>query len=206
MVGSRNRLQMLTILTWPSRSQLCPRQGEQASLLFTVLSSADSLLYPQVDYSDLYDIMTFFHGTPEGHGSHDDLAQKIGLAGKNWARDHWRKQDMAAYMCKSALRPLVWLVAEIDSRTVLQSDSSSSGHACSTAMITTGSPSTLSTDKSRIVSVSIVAFRASSFPPSQTLSRSLRASLAQHLLKRTREHGYSPIETAQTGYGNARDG
>lgn len=57
----------------------------------------------KVDYSDLYDIMTFFHGTPEGKGSHDDLAQKIGLAGKNWARDHWRKQDMAAYMFRLVL-------------------------------------------------------------------------------------------------------
>ena len=63
----------------------------------------DVLCFPQVDYSDLYDIMTFFHGTPEGKGSHDDLAQKIGLAGKNWARDHWRKQDMAAYMCMFSL-------------------------------------------------------------------------------------------------------
>ncbi|BGP24779.1 glycosyltransferase family 90 protein [Rhodotorula toruloides] len=57
----------------------------------------------KVDYSDLYDIMTFFHGTPEGHGSHDELANKIGLAGKHWARDHWRKQDMAAYMFRLIL-------------------------------------------------------------------------------------------------------
>jgi hypothetical protein len=46
--------------------------------------------------------MTFFRGTPDGKGAHDDLGRKIGLSGKNWARDHWRKQDMAAYMCTSA--------------------------------------------------------------------------------------------------------
>ncbi|BGP55771.1 hypothetical protein JCM8202v2_003378 [Rhodotorula sphaerocarpa] len=57
----------------------------------------------KVDYSDLYDILAFFHGTPEGHGSHDELAKKIGLAGKHWARDHWRKQDMAAYMFRLIL-------------------------------------------------------------------------------------------------------
>lgn len=63
----------------------------------------------KVDYSDLYDIMTFFRGTPDGKGAHDELGKKIGLAGKHWARDHWRKQDMAAYMCTLSLaaRPVV---------------------------------------------------------------------------------------------------
>ncbi|GAA5873960.1 hypothetical protein JCM8547_001588 [Rhodosporidiobolus lusitaniae] len=57
----------------------------------------------KVDYSDIYDIMTFFRGTPDGLGGHDELARKIGLAGKHWARDHWRKQDMAAYMFRLIL-------------------------------------------------------------------------------------------------------
>ncbi|BGP40133.1 hypothetical protein JCM10450v2_004112 [Rhodotorula kratochvilovae] len=57
----------------------------------------------KVDYSDLYDILTFFRGTPDGKGAHDELAKKIGLAGKHWARDHWRKQDMAAYMFRLTL-------------------------------------------------------------------------------------------------------
>ncbi|GAA5996568.1 uncharacterized protein JCM10292_003058 [Rhodotorula paludigena] len=57
----------------------------------------------KVDYSDLYDIMTFFRGTPDGKGAHDELGKKIGLAGKHWARDHWRKQDMAAYMFRLIL-------------------------------------------------------------------------------------------------------
>ncbi|SGZ26582.1 BQ5605_C024g09945 [Microbotryum silenes-dioicae] len=41
----------------------------------------------KVDYSDLYDALTFFRG----------------LQGKEWARDHWRKQDMAAYMFRLTL-------------------------------------------------------------------------------------------------------
>lgn len=43
-----------------------------------------------MDYSDLYDIMTFFRGAPDGTGAHDDLGAKIGAAGKLWARDHVR--------------------------------------------------------------------------------------------------------------------
>ncbi|KAM0753092.1 hypothetical protein T439DRAFT_286471 [Meredithblackwellia eburnea MCA 4105] len=42
----------------------------------------------KVDYSDLYDILTFFRGTPDGKGNHDALAAKIGTEGKRWARDH----------------------------------------------------------------------------------------------------------------------
>lgn len=82
----------------------------------------------KVDYSDLYDTMTFFRGGPDGKHGHDELAKMIGLAGKAWARDHvraalllllstrwsltiltrdtqWRKQDMAAYMCTFCLPP-----------------------------------------------------------------------------------------------------
>jgi hypothetical protein len=80
--------------------------------------------------------MTFFHGTPEGKGSHDDLAQKIGLAGKNWARDHWRKQDMAAYMCMFSLVSHDGFGArpdELRACTHPQSDSSSNGLASLTA-------------------------------------------------------------------------
>lgn len=48
----------------------------------------------KVDYSDLYDVMTFFVGTPDGRGSHDQEAAKLAAAGKEWARTHWRKEDM----------------------------------------------------------------------------------------------------------------
>jgi hypothetical protein len=57
----------------------------------------------KVDYSDLYDIMTFFVGTPDGRGSHDEIAAKLAAQGKEWARSHWRKEDMASYMYRLVL-------------------------------------------------------------------------------------------------------
>ncbi|GAA5882446.1 hypothetical protein JCM16303_001739 [Sporobolomyces ruberrimus] len=57
----------------------------------------------KIDYSDLYDIMAFFIGTPDGQGGHDSLAEKIGASGKRWAKEHWRKADMAAYMYRLCL-------------------------------------------------------------------------------------------------------
>jgi len=57
------------------------------------------------DYSDLYDIMTFFRGDfdDEGFGhndvaGHDHLAKRIALQGKEWVKQFWRKEDMIAYM------------------------------------------------------------------------------------------------------------
>ncbi|GAA5910466.1 hypothetical protein JCM8208_004485 [Rhodotorula glutinis] len=57
----------------------------------------------KVDYSDVYDIMAFFVGMPDGSGGHDSLGEKIGQAGKDWARDFWRYEDMAAYMYRLSL-------------------------------------------------------------------------------------------------------
>ncbi|GAA5996512.1 uncharacterized protein JCM10292_003018 [Rhodotorula paludigena] len=57
----------------------------------------------KVDYSDVYDVMAFFVGTPDGQGGHDSLAEKIGEAGRQWARDFWRFEDMAAYMYRLSL-------------------------------------------------------------------------------------------------------
>ncbi|GAA5866861.1 hypothetical protein JCM1840_004292 [Sporobolomyces johnsonii] len=57
----------------------------------------------KVDYSDVYDVMAFFVGTPDGQGGHDSLAEKIGAAGQQWARDYWRRVDMAAYMYRLSL-------------------------------------------------------------------------------------------------------
>ncbi|GAA5885978.1 hypothetical protein JCM6882_004220 [Rhodosporidiobolus microsporus] len=57
----------------------------------------------KVDYSDVYDIMSFFVGTPDGQGGHDSVAEKIGEAGRQWARDFWRYEDMAAYMYRLVL-------------------------------------------------------------------------------------------------------
>lgn len=49
----------------------------------------------KVDYSDLYDTLAFFIGTPEGQGGHDSLAEKIGENGRVWAQEYWRTVDMA---------------------------------------------------------------------------------------------------------------
>lgn len=50
------------------------------------------------DFTDLYDIFTFFHGDVDGQNSHDDLAEKIARQGKEWSLSFWRRQDMVAYM------------------------------------------------------------------------------------------------------------
>lgn len=57
----------------------------------------------KVDYSDLYNIMTFFAGGINGSQSHDHLAEGIAEQGRQWARTHWRFEDMAAYMFRLIL-------------------------------------------------------------------------------------------------------
>lgn len=52
----------------------------------------------QNDFSDLYDSLIFFRGDPNGDGAHDDLARKIGYAGREWSLKFWRKEDLTAYM------------------------------------------------------------------------------------------------------------
>ncbi len=52
----------------------------------------------QIDYSDLYDVLTFFRGDFAGENAHDDLARKIGEGGKAWSEQFWRMEDMTAYM------------------------------------------------------------------------------------------------------------
>ena len=53
--------------------------------------------------------MAFFRGRPgyEQSEGHEYLAKKIGAAGKDWAKHHWREEDMAAYMCK-------WFLSQLD--------------------------------------------------------------------------------------------
>jgi hypothetical protein len=54
----------------------------------------------QLDYSDLYNIMAFFAGTPdERFKGRDDLAQKIANQGRKFRLEHWRWEDMQAYVC-----------------------------------------------------------------------------------------------------------
>lgn len=58
----------------------------------------------QADYSDMYDILSFFIGPLREDGSvdhskgHDYLGHKIGHAGQEFALDHWRWVDMQAYV------------------------------------------------------------------------------------------------------------
>ncbi|KAK8865940.1 hypothetical protein IAR55_001089 [Kwoniella newhampshirensis] len=44
----------------------------------------------KADLTDLYDALSFFRG-------HDAMAKEIAMAGKEWSRKYWRKEDMIAY-------------------------------------------------------------------------------------------------------------
>ncbi|KAK4687168.1 hypothetical protein P7C73_g2946, partial [Tremellales sp. Uapishka_1] len=58
----------------------------------------------QVDYSDLYSIMSFFVGSPEGRTEgNDGLAAEIAEQGKKFGEEHWRWEDMQAYMFRLLL-------------------------------------------------------------------------------------------------------
>ncbi|POW21499.1 hypothetical protein PSHT_02388 [Puccinia striiformis] len=52
----------------------------------------------KVDYQDLYDIMAFFLGDPNGLNGHDNLGKQIGQQGQEWTQEYWRMTDMQAYM------------------------------------------------------------------------------------------------------------
>lgn len=64
----------------------------------------------QVDYSDLYNIMSFFSGPPSHNGSqmirdggNDELAKAIAEAGRQFGEEHWRWVDMQGYMFRLLL-------------------------------------------------------------------------------------------------------
>ncbi|KAG8896928.1 F-actin-capping protein subunit alpha [Tulasnella sp. 403] len=57
----------------------------------------------QHDYSDLYNVMAFFAGSPDGQGGHEDIAKKIGEHGAEFVRHHWRWVDMQVYMYRLLL-------------------------------------------------------------------------------------------------------
>lgn len=58
----------------------------------------------KLDFSDLYDIMSFFTGPPDSEDEgNDDLAEKIAAAGRKFTLDHWRWEDMQAYMLRLIL-------------------------------------------------------------------------------------------------------
>ncbi|KAG8986612.1 F-actin-capping protein subunit alpha, partial [Tulasnella sp. 427] len=57
----------------------------------------------QHDYSDLYDTMAFFAGTPDGQGAHDAMAEQVSNHAVEFARKNWRWEDMQAYMFRLLL-------------------------------------------------------------------------------------------------------
>ncbi|GAA5998833.1 uncharacterized protein JCM10292_005732 [Rhodotorula paludigena] len=59
----------------------------------------------RLDYSDVYNILAFFDGglDAERTGNHDDLAEEIATAGKEWAQKFWRSTDMQAYLFRLLL-------------------------------------------------------------------------------------------------------
>jgi hypothetical protein len=52
----------------------------------------------KIDLSDVYDSLVFFRGDLNGDDAHDELARKIALAGSEWSKTFWRKEDLTAYM------------------------------------------------------------------------------------------------------------
>lgn len=58
----------------------------------------------QIDYSDLYDTMSFFVGPPDAKGAgNDDLAKEIAANAKKFTTELWRWEDMQAYMFRFIL-------------------------------------------------------------------------------------------------------
>ncbi|EGG12416.1 family 90 glycosyltransferase, partial [Melampsora larici-populina 98AG31] len=57
----------------------------------------------KIDYTDLYDIMSFFTGDMDGNGAHEDLAEIISSQGRHWALNYFRREDMVAYMFRLVL-------------------------------------------------------------------------------------------------------
>lgn len=51
-----------------------------------------------MDYSDLYNTMAFFAGTPGGSPGHDDMAEKIAANAKRFTIENWRWEDMQSYV------------------------------------------------------------------------------------------------------------
>ncbi|RDB16600.1 Beta-1,2-xylosyltransferase 1 [Hypsizygus marmoreus] len=57
----------------------------------------------QMDMSDLHDALVFFRGDGNGDGSHEDLARKIAIAGRQWSKTFWRREDLVAYFFRLIL-------------------------------------------------------------------------------------------------------
>ena len=53
-----------------------------------------SFIPVKIDYTDLHDILAFFIGDEKGERGRDDLGERIGRQGKEWAAEYWREVDM----------------------------------------------------------------------------------------------------------------
>ncbi|KAG8904911.1 Glycosyltransferase Family 90 domain containing protein [Tulasnella sp. 403] len=53
----------------------------------------------KIDYTDLYDLMSFFVGDISGQSpGHDDVAARLAMAANKWSLGYLRKEDKIAYM------------------------------------------------------------------------------------------------------------
>jgi beta-1,2-xylosyltransferase len=50
-----------------------------------------------MDYSDLFDILSFFEGAPGSSTNNLDMAKKIGDRGKLFTKERWRLEDMQSF-------------------------------------------------------------------------------------------------------------
>lgn len=58
----------------------------------------------QLDYSDLYNVISFFSGPPGSPGAgNDDLAREISESARKFGEEHWRWVDMQGYMFRLLL-------------------------------------------------------------------------------------------------------
>jgi hypothetical protein len=46
----------------------------------------------KMDYSDLYDSLVFFNGLSDSPPGHDNLAERIASAGRDWVANFWRQE------------------------------------------------------------------------------------------------------------------
>lgn len=46
------------------------------------------------DYTDIYDTLAFFRGTPDHPGGFDDVAKALARNGKCFVKKMWRKEDL----------------------------------------------------------------------------------------------------------------
>ena len=57
----------------------------------------------QIDLSDLHDTFLFFRGDGNGDNAHEDMARKIAMAGREWSKEFWRREDLVAYFFRFVL-------------------------------------------------------------------------------------------------------